>query len=67
MSAANDFAAVFSFLDRVTPNRVECSWCNAVMSPGREPVSHGICQPCALQHFGIDLAQAQTQEDACRR
>ena len=24
-----------------------CAWCNHIMRDGTEPVSHGICPPCA--------------------
>jgi hypothetical protein len=34
-----------------TPLRVDCAWCNATMSPGREPVTHGICAECEKQYF----------------
>ena len=31
--------------------RLECAWCHATLREGTEPVSHGICQPCAAMHF----------------
>lgn len=41
-----DFGAVFSFLDAATPAASVCMYCGMVMSPGREPASHGVCQEC---------------------
>lgn len=35
-------AAIFN----PTPARIECAWCKIVISPGAEPVSHGICPQC---------------------
>lgn len=32
---------------RRSPLRLVCAWCRAELSPGREPVTHGICPPCA--------------------
>ena len=29
-----------------------CAWCNAVMTEGEEPPSHGICDECMALHFG---------------
>lgn len=37
----------------ITPMRVECAWCRAVMRAGREPVSHGICEKCAERVFAL--------------
>jgi hypothetical protein len=33
-------------LDDPTPKRQECMYCGVVMSPGAEPVSHGVCRDC---------------------
>ena len=46
-----------------TPIRVECSWCGGVISAGREPASHGICERCALEYFQVDL-NAEVQAPA---
>lgn len=40
------FAVFAATCYRLLPLRVVCSWCQAEMSPGREPVSHGICPTC---------------------
>lgn len=29
-------------------NRVVCAWCGEMISPGVEPVSHGICTDCFI-------------------
>lgn len=55
-----------------TPNRRECAWCNAVLSPGREPVSHGICEGCARTYFPAgcltpESAPSATEDGACQR
>lgn len=34
-----------------TTPKVVCAWCSAVVSPGREPASHGLCGPCATSYF----------------
>jgi hypothetical protein len=31
--------------------RLVCGWCRREMSPGSEPVSHGICAPCRASYF----------------
>ena len=31
------------------PIRVICAWCKVEISPGSEPVSHGICSECAAE------------------
>jgi len=36
--------------------RVVCSWCRREMSPGSEPVSHGICPACRAVHFPARVA-----------
>lgn len=54
-----DIRALFLFLDQTTPIRVECSWCSGVISPGREPVSHGICPACAKEYFGFSEGDPQ--------
>lgn len=28
------------------PQRRVCAWCGLELSPGREPVSHGVCHHC---------------------
>jgi hypothetical protein len=28
-------------------HRLVCSWCDAEIAPGIEPISHGICKCCA--------------------
>jgi len=33
-------------LDDPTPKRQECMYCGVEMSPGAEPVSHGVCAEC---------------------
>jgi hypothetical protein len=40
--------------------RVLCAWCEQLLEPatttaGLTGTSHGICSPCALRHFGLDL------------
>jgi hypothetical protein len=40
--------------------RVLCAWCeqlleSATPAAGLTGTSHGICAPCALRHFGLDL------------
>lgn len=29
-----------------------CAWCDRVLVPGPEPVSHGICPECAYRRLG---------------
>jgi hypothetical protein len=36
----------FFVCDQPTPLMRVCGWCNLVLSPGREPISHGICEDC---------------------
>jgi hypothetical protein len=43
---APDLAPLFLFLDAVKPFQVDCLECGVMMSPGREPVSHGCCEGC---------------------
>ena len=40
--------------------RVICAWCDRPLDGGSHrttsvQISHGICRPCAQQHFGITL------------
>jgi len=37
--------------EELAGQRVECAWCRTEMAPGREPTSHGICDPCIREHF----------------
>ena len=30
-------------------NRVVCAWCGLLLQDGEEPISHGICEPCAAK------------------
>jgi hypothetical protein len=46
--------------DRRPGFRVLCAWCEQLLEPatstaGLTGTSHGICAPCALRHFGLDL------------
>lgn len=34
-------------------NRVVCGWCGFEMSPGVEPVSHGVCSDCKDEQLRI--------------
>ena len=46
---------VESLRQRGVPMQSECAWCHAVLAPGIEPVSHGICEPCGEAHFNEKL------------
>lgn len=28
-------------------SKVVCAWCGKLLKDGKEPISHGICEPCA--------------------
>ena len=30
---------------------VHCGWCKAVLRPGREPASHGVCPACLREYL----------------
>jgi hypothetical protein len=49
--------------------RVLCAWCEQPIEQARPATgltgtSHGICAPCARQHFGLDL-ESLTDRSAC--
>lgn len=31
--------------------KLVCAWCSALIRDGVEPISHGICKPCAATAF----------------
>jgi hypothetical protein len=35
-------------------HRIDCSWCQCVMSDGVEPISHGVCPAC-LEKLNTEL------------
>ena len=35
-------------------SRLQCAWCEDVMRPGSEPVSHGICPKCYVKMIQDD-------------
>lgn len=39
-------------------SRVECAWCGVMLSPGAEPVSHGICPDCLSEATRDDAFEA---------
>lgn len=39
--------------------RAICAWCAVELSPGIEPVSHGICKPCAGNFDMFDAEEAE--------
>lgn len=40
------------------PLCVVCAWCGCTIEAGRQPVSHGICQPCSRAIADGDEAEA---------
>lgn len=43
------------------PLRVVCAWCQSEMKPGREPVSHGICNGCFAKELGYTPEQMKAE------
>lgn len=43
---------------------VVCAWCKAVLSPGTEPASHGVCPHCLQQHLGLEEEMVNAAEGA---
>ena len=41
---------------------VVCAWCKAVLSPGSEPASHGVCPRCLQQHLGLEEEMGKAAE-----
>lgn len=39
----------YKWAARKAPLHTVCSWCSVVITYGRQPVSHGICPPCAVR------------------
>lgn len=39
------------------PHRCVCAWCDALIRPGIEPTSHGICPPC----LKVQMADIETE------
>jgi hypothetical protein len=34
------------------PNKIVCAWCGYIKQDGCEPISHGICESCAVKIRG---------------
>ena len=41
---------------------VVCAWCKAVLSPGAEPASHGVCAHCLQRHLGLEAEMVKAAE-----
>lgn len=39
-----------------------CAWCQTTIRPGAGPVSHGICEKCALEKFGVQIEVPSDEE-----
>ena len=37
--------------------RIICAWCRTILAEGREPASHGICAPCAIELRRVHLGE----------
>lgn len=44
--------------------RIICSWCQRLIRDGTLPASHGICAPCAREHFPTTRRDLMAQRDA---
>lgn len=44
---------------------VTCAWCDRVLKPGPEPVSHGICPECAdaIEREAVDKPRGDDQDE----
>ncbi|EDY16198.1 hypothetical protein CfE428DRAFT_6302 [Chthoniobacter flavus Ellin428] len=51
--------------------RMLCAWCEQTIERNNPPAgplmgnSHGICAPCARQHFGLDLEAIAAEAQLC--
>lgn len=42
-------------------HRIVCAWCNKILVPGPEPISHGICDSCREKVIE-DLKEIKTEK-----